>query len=62
MEADKTCPKCPNSPKMKKVERAGFIFSVLPGQQISGPSEAKEGFSLNLYECPHCRLVEFYRP
>jgi hypothetical protein len=60
MGAEKTCPKCPNSTQMRKIERRGFIFSVLPNEKISGPDEAKEGFPVNLYECPQCRLVELY--
>jgi hypothetical protein len=58
---DKTCPKCPNSPPMKKASHLGLVSAVLAGERIAGPSEPKSGFPLAIYECPHCHLIEFYR-
>jgi hypothetical protein len=60
MENGKTCPKCPNSPPMKQIDKPGFIYALSSDQKVSGPSEAKQGFSVRLYECPHCHLIEFY--
>ena len=55
----KTCPKCPKSPPMTQIKKPGFIFAVF-GQEISGPSEAKQGFPVYLYQCPDCHLIELY--
>jgi|HubBroStandDraft_2_1064218.scaffolds.fasta_scaffold38771_4 hypothetical protein len=57
MEVEKTCPKCPNSPRMLKLEGK----SIVPHLAVDMSISTKSGTYLQAYECPHCRLVEFYR-
>jgi hypothetical protein len=56
MAAEKTCPKCPNSPSMNKLDRK----SILPDLTLKAEISEKSGIYLQAYECPHCKLVEFY--
>jgi predicted nucleic-acid-binding Zn-ribbon protein len=62
MEVEKKCPKCPNSPVMKKSE----FMTIIPamgetryGTQGKAISE-RAGIPLRSYECLACHLVEFY--
>jgi len=57
MEKDKTCTKCPNSPKMIKLDRKSITPDLTELMEIN----TKSGIYLQAVECPHCRLVEFYR-
>jgi hypothetical protein len=59
--ADKTCPKCPNSPIMDATPVLGVIPSSL-GESFSDAKVINEkcGLVVRAYECPHCHLVELY--
>ena len=60
MQNEMTCPKCTNSPPMKKSELFGFIPALSPNEKVAGPTEPKPGFPVSIYECPRCHLVELY--
>jgi hypothetical protein len=60
--ADKTCPKCPNSPVM----HAAPSLTVIPGMLDERFPSFKKindkcGLAVRAYECPSCHLVELYR-
>jgi hypothetical protein len=59
--ADKTCPKCPNSPVMRVAPVVGIIPAksdeVLSAKVINDAC----GLPVQAYECPNCHLVELYR-
>jgi len=62
MEAEKKCPKCPNSPVMKKSEFMAIIPAM--GEEKYGtqgkPILEKAGNPVRVYECLVCHLVELY--
>jgi hypothetical protein len=57
MDNEKTCPKCPNSPKMNKLDRK----SIAPDLTRLMLMRSNSGIYLQAFECPNCKLVEFYR-
>jgi hypothetical protein len=59
--ADKTCPKCPNSPVMNKAPVIAIIPAMLDDRfpNVKKISDSS-GSPVQLYECPHCHLVELY--
>jgi predicted RNA-binding Zn-ribbon protein involved in translation (DUF1610 family) len=61
---DKKCPKCPNSPVMRKAQRTGAIPVLLDERFSTGSGKIygdKAAITVAAYECPDCHLVELYR-
>jgi len=56
MDAEKTCPKCPNSIPMGIVATTNIIPSLSVDLSIS----TKAGLYVQAYRCPQCKLVELY--
>jgi hypothetical protein len=55
--AEKTCPKCPNSPPLNKLDSKNIVPALVPADfSVS----TKTGLYVQPYVCPHCQLVEFY--
>jgi predicted nucleic-acid-binding Zn-ribbon protein len=57
MDNEKTCPKCPNSPTMNKLDRK----SIVPDLTRLMLMRSNVWIYLQAFECPNCKLVEFYR-
>jgi hypothetical protein len=60
MIAEKTCPKCPNSPTMIRTDRFFMIPAMAESKAAKAPISDRMGAPVQIYECPHCHLVELY--
>ena len=59
MADEKTCPKCPNSPAMKRMNVLGIIPAMLD-DRFTSQTVGKNGYQVQVHECPNCHLVELY--
>jgi len=59
--ADKTCPKCPNSPVLKAAPMMAIIPAMIDEHFTNvKPISDTSGLPVQAYHCPQCHLVELY--